>query len=156
MSGSITRHKTRGVNPRMGACPRCGKDNGEILLIGSRERKVTCRSCGTVNYGVSGRAKCGKCGQYMADGKIETIEEHERIPSHLCDDCAKEIEEHKKIVADGGVFWRCSHCRSEGVIRKSDFAMAVRRANKLDTEPYQPCGVEFNEKDCPACNKEKK
>ena len=47
---SLRLHRTEGVNPRMTACGRCGKDVG-VALIGALDKKFICGSCNTVSYG---------------------------------------------------------------------------------------------------------
>jgi hypothetical protein len=144
-------HKEKGVNPKLTYCPRCGGESNELLLLGAHDKKFTC-SCGEVYIGYPRGGKCVKgCGGHVAFDK--EIDEYERLPAtDVCDECKKEIAKHKKIVTEGGVYWKCSVCSSEGVIKKSKFADAVRRAHKID--PPGECGVDFGgSQNCPVCSK---
>lgn len=155
MSGSITLHPERGVNPRMTYCPRCGKDANELVLLGARERKVTCPGCGCVNFGAGTGGDCGNCGRPLWNGEVGTIGEHERLPAtEPCNECRKELDLHAAVVAEGGVYWKCRDCKKSGVIYgSSGLAQAVRKT--MGIEPPAPCGVEFSKAEgCPACGKE--
>jgi hypothetical protein len=159
MSGFITLHKEKGVNPHLGMCPRCGGDNGEILLLGAHDRKVKCRGCGTVNYGASTTQRCGRCNASLRDCDPETIEESERVPSGLCGKCKDLDKQTAEVVAAGGVFFRCKRCGSAGAVR-ADHPMSAQVRCKHGPEyaepgadgAYKPCGVEFAS--CPVCEKE--
>lgn len=163
---SITLHPEKGVNPRLTICPRCGGDGPELMLIGNQDGVYKCKYCGKSGIGnPSGypKEKCPSSGSL--NGRHEwkfqrRLDDMERIPGSLCDNCIQEIKEHEKLVADGGVYWRCLKCGKSGVIlAHSEFAKAVRNAHKLaepDTEgKYKPCGAEFDESaPCPACTRE--
>ena len=144
----ITLDKEKGMNPRLGMCPQCGKDNGEILLLGNRGYKDVCPHCRMVHYGGAKNKVCQRCGT-----RTERVQltDGEKIPGALCPKCREQRDELKKIVEAGGIFWRCRDCGQNGVIRKSDYADAVRE--KLKIPAPKPCGVEFSKSDCPACNK---
>lgn len=149
---NIKLDKDKGVNPRLGMCPQCGKDNGEILLLGDRGFKDTCHHCGMVHYGGASDGKCRKCGSRINKATDrKRLEDSEKIPGSLCVTCREQRDELKKIVEAGGVFWRCMDCGSSGVIKKSEYADAVRK--QLGIEAPKPCGVEFGKDDCPACGK---
>jgi hypothetical protein len=85
--------------------------------------------------------------------KVGEIGENDRLPaSEPCDACKAEIAEHKRLVAEGGVYWRCLKCGSEGVIKDSEFAQNIR---KMSNHPApEPVGIEFNgPPQCPTCVK---
>lgn len=164
MSGSITLHKERGVNPRLTYCPRCRNDANELLLLGDREYKDICQDCGMVHFGGAaiGRngRRCQKCDSLRL--KREEIAEHEKLPaSDICDACKEEIKTLQGEVAVGGIYWRCVDCRAEGVLKAStDMAKAVREeqgpeyAVKPD-EAAKACGVEWGKENCPVCGPNK-
>lgn len=151
--------REKGLNPHMACCPRCGKENGELVLIGARKSIYKCNNCGVNIYGHRKVEPCPNCKEgggrqpYVSSGftHVGTIGEHDRIPTSLCDECEKELASFKEIVSAGGVYWKCSDCKMTGVIKKSPFADAVRATHKLDAPA--PCGIEFSKKDCPACNR---
>jgi hypothetical protein len=137
---SIQLHPTKGINPHVTFCVQCGVDVG-IALIGNRDKKRTCDNCDTVNYGAKASDSCGKCGLSLRTAKAEEIREGERLPGGLCNDCQAEQKEHREIVEQGGVYWKCRECTLRGVIKPSPFAEMVRE--QLGTPTPQLCGVEF-------------
>jgi hypothetical protein len=122
------------------------------MLVGTAEGIYECDNieCGATVIGTSKCPKCPKCKSHCTF--VRKLEENERLPANdICDDCKTEIEEHVKVVSEGGIYWRCEkderHC---GVIKPSDFAKEVRKLNKVNDTA--PCGVEFPESECPICN----
>jgi len=157
--------KEKGVNPRLTSCRRCGEAVG-VALMGNKGYKEICQACGMVYYGgrdVGVRSCVAKrlnehdkevaCGGTLFNR--EPLEDMESIPCELCDTCAKEIEEHRKVVEEGGIYWQCSDCRASGVIKSnSPICAAVRKQTGI--EPPGPVGVEFQKEpvgglSCPAC-----
>lgn len=149
-NGSIQLHPKKGLNPRMGVCPWCGKDNGEVMLVGIQDGVYEC--CGTTFYGKPEGGRCPKCHSVL--NRVRTLRESEKIPGGLCDECKARDEATKKAVEEGGIFWKCSKCGSWGAIKKSaPLAGAVRKEMKIAAPA--PCGVEFTEMECPVCSGEK-
>lgn len=150
MSGSIRLHSKLGVNPKLTYCPRCKGESNELVLVGADDGKYKCRSCGLHIYGY-GKGKCPKCDAGHTLERIGTVEEHERLPAtRPCDGCRAELDEHGKVVAEGGVYFKCKDCNATGAIRASaPLAGAVRE--KAGVAAPAPCGVEFSKADCPAC-----
>lgn len=141
-------HPKKGLNPHLGLCPRCGKESGEILLLGIRDRKITCPDCGTVNYGSRISEKCGRCGSPLANGTAEAIEETEKIPAGLCKECQEKQKAVDEMVAKGGVYFRCKKCGSQGaLVSGHPFSALVRE--KLKIKAPGKCGAELDE--CPQC-----
>ena len=163
-----------GINPRLTYCIRCvekGKklnaikkedrpnDGPDLVLMGNKNYVDTCKSCGMQHYGgapgVKPRQpyhpsrKCIKCGNGEFDRR--QLLEHERVPSGVpCEECQKELDEVKKIVEEGGVYWRCESCLQEGVIRGThQFAKDIRVQMKI--EAPHPLGVTFTKETCPHC-----
>lgn len=152
MSG-LRLHSTLGVNPRLTVCRRCGGDGDELMLLGSQNTKCECAHCGVVFYGnPDGKARdiCPKCGRAANWINRQELTPNERIPApDYCDKCKAELAEHKQIVAEGGIYWRCKDCGRAGVIRKNEFCDRVRERVKIAAP--EPIGVEFSKADCPAC-----
>lgn len=158
MSKGITLHPTKGVNPRLTICPRCGKDGPELVLMGTRDYFVTCPSCGMRGYGGFNQETCPNCKAHVS-GHRTPIEDHEKIPGSLCDDCKNEIKHHRELVEAGGVYWKCNDCHREGVIKRtSKFAQHVRATTEGGKykDPvngkYPAIGVAFDKTNCPACS----
>jgi hypothetical protein len=151
MSGSIALHPKLGLNPHMTVCPRCGKDGPEILLLGIVNSIYFCRGCDIKFVG----HKCPKCGTTCGLEKVRALEESERLRGSVCDSCREKQASAAAAVEDGGVYWRCADCKSEGAIRKNDFTERVRLVHGKGTRYEGPCGVEFTRKDCPACGPDK-
>ena len=38
-------HNTKGVNPKLTYCPRCGDDAEELMLLGALDGKYECNTC---------------------------------------------------------------------------------------------------------------
>ena len=147
---SIRLHPEKGVNPRLSYCPRCGGDSNELFLIGANEWIYECSAC---SQKIIGYPRLGMCPECKNRGvtRYRKLDEHEKLPGSLCSACVKEVAEHKAIVAEGGVYWRCLKCEKSGVIRgESELAIAVRKAHGI--EAPDPCGIEFSlEEPCPVC-----
>jgi len=96
-------------------------------------------------------AKCPRCGSSDSFQNVGQLRECEKLPSSsVCGRCKKELYDFEQEVGAGGVYWRCTDCRREGVIKKSPFADEVRK--KLE-RPTEPCGVEFSrDTGCPSCS----
>lgn len=155
MSGSIRLSKKHGINPTLTFCPRCHGESDVLVLVG-RAIKYKCRTCGQMHIGMPPKRKCIQCGTCHGAAGFENLGEFDgttdRLPAgEPCDKCKKEMDEHKRIVEAGGIYWKCSKCESEGVILgASELAGDVRRHMKID--PPAPCGVDFEGKDlCPVC-----
>jgi hypothetical protein len=145
---SIRLHPKLGLNPVLTYCCRCGGESQELILAGDA-RVYQCQTCKQKMIGDRAES-CPKCHVKMAYLEKFTPEFGTKLPSREpCDNCKNEIEEHRRIVADGGIYWKCSACTASGVIKMDGFTMAVRAQLKIDAP--KPCGVEFSQKDCPAC-----
>lgn len=146
---SIRLHKDKGVNPYLTYCPRCGGDGPDLLLIGAHDRVYKCQGCGMTHFG--GRPKGGLCQECGGSVAFERkLEDREKLPGNLCAACEKEIEEHKKVVEAGGIYFKCADCKIEGVIKQNEFTERVRK--QIGIEVPKPCGVEFTKADCPKCS----
>ena len=152
MKGSIILHKTLGINPRLTVCPRCGGEVNEIALLGNQNTLYQYLRSGCqlhMRYHLGHR--CPSCRGYSE--RVRELDAHEKVlASDICDKCKKELQEHKAIVEEGGVYWKCSNCHSEGVIKgNSELARAVREHSGIKAP--DPVGIEFTEKECPVCSK---
>lgn len=139
MTGSITLHPTLGVNPHLTYCRRCGGDCEDLILLGARDGIYRCDDCGLNLIGG------GPCPDHPGRHTtfVRKVEEHEKLPAGPCRACRDEIELHEKIVAEGGVYFRCSECSSEGVIKPdSELARAVREHARV--APPKPIGITFD------------
>lgn len=157
MEEGLLLHPEKGVNPRLTTCARCGGEGRGLILLGKFDYKDVCNSCKTIHYGGANRdprtnrRACNNCGSEVFTR--QSIDEHEKIPHGLCHFCEKEVALHKKLVEEGGVYWRCRDCKASGVIKDSPFTKLVRE--NLNIEAPQPCGIEFsksgNDVNCPVC-----
>lgn len=113
---------------------------------------MTCPSCNTVNYGSSTREDCGRCGLSLARGEVREIDEWEKIPAGLCKECEEKQKACDKMVKEGGIYFRCKKCGSEGSITaEHELSKAVRK--KMNIPIPGKVGVELE--DCPSCQEEK-
>ena len=144
---SIRLSEKYGANPAMLACPNCGKDNGEIALLG-KVQEYECESCHGKIIGKRPKKECPHCqarSGFINHGEFEAAF-GTRLPGNLCDDCKKKIEEVKAEIEKGGVPWRCKDCGSEGCI-KHDAEIAI----DFRKEHGDNIGMEFSKVDCPVC-----
>lgn len=151
MSNHIRLHPKLGMNPRLTCCPRCGWESSELLLLGATNKVYRCQECNTPNIGKpNARDGCGKCGHWNVPFERE-LDASEKLPGSICDDCEKEMKEHKDEVAAGGVYFKCSDCSTTGVIKAGHpFAEHIRATMKI--EAPEPCGAEFSKATgCPTC-----
>jgi len=99
--------------------------------------------------------QCGKSVGVVMDRRMrETFEDGVPVVDDKpCDECRKELESFAKIVAEGGIYFKCEKCNRDGVIRLTDssreFVEDVRHSIFGDDPEWKtkPCGVEFT-----ACN----
>lgn len=153
MSKGIELHPTLGVNPRLTVCPRCGGDGPELMLLGRRNHKFSCKQCGTTSYSARKCLRCAADGRYPYDGIAVELEASERVPGSLCASCEQEAAGHKAIVEAGGIYWQCESCKQSGVIRPSPFTEMVRAAAGIAAP--NPVGARFTKADCPVCGPHK-
>lgn len=146
---SIPLSREHGLRPVIATCPRCGGKSNEIALVGNG-RVWTCDSCKKNVIAYRRPPKC-ECGNWHFTS--QPYDESMPIIGDLCTECEQEVAEHKRIVAEGGVYWECDSCPAEGVIKAdAPFAQAVRKAHGI--EPPGECGVMFEagaEPACPVC-----
>lgn len=151
--GSIQLHPEKGANPHLMTCPRCGKDNGSIALLGVANGVYTCKSCGLKHVGFAGSPKdgCQKCGS--RDFKRTELYDYDKVPGGLCAECEARQKACDDEVKAGGVYFRCKKCGSQGAIKAGvELAKKVREHMKI--EAPDPVGVELDE--CSECPKEEK
>jgi ssDNA-binding Zn-finger/Zn-ribbon topoisomerase 1 len=142
----ITLHPTLGINPHMTVCRRCGGPAEELMLIGNRTSIYRCgnRDCGITIYGHRMSEPCPKCHDRGPHEKIGEVGEHDKLPAtEPCDKCKAELAEHKQIVADGGIYFKCAQCGKSGVIKNTAPLCAMVR-EKMGVPAPKPCGVEFD------------
>jgi len=143
----VTLHPTKGVNPHLTICSRCGADSG-VILLGVKDYTSTCDSCGMIHIGGTNNGKCQKCRSTSLTRK--PIQEHEKIPGIICHACEEKQKECDAEVKAGGIYWKCKDCHSTGALKaSSELVMHVR--NHFGIKAPAPCGVEFSKDDCPVC-----
>lgn len=145
MSGIILSKKF-GVNPTLTYCPRCGGESQEILLVGNAQ-EYQCTSCKKSIIGKKPK-ECPFCGSVLII-KIGPFDgTRTKLPAtDVCDKCKENLAELKSEIEKGGVPWRCSDCKAEGVI-KHDTDIAIE-FKKLHPEM---AALTLSKKTCPACN----
>lgn len=147
--------KKHGVNPAIAVCEQCGKDTGELLLLG-RCNEYECQDCGAKTYGRLGlKMKCPKCDSLrMIKTRTDVAAPMHLRSQGICEECRKMNEEHAALVRQGGVYWRCQACGSSGVIRPgAGLALAVRHTSGIVAP--KPVGVDFTAEQCPVCRAQK-
>ena len=150
----ITLHPEKGVAAHMSVCRNCGKGVG-LIMMGIRNYVEVCNNCNMHVYGgldARYKGKCPGCGNAWnrdTHSKRRELDYFETVPAELCDDCMRNQRLCEEEVAKGGVFWKCSHCKSKGALKAgSDLAKQVREKLNIKTGP---CGIEFDKEACPVC-----
>lgn len=139
-------HKEKGLNPHMTYCPRCYNDGPELVLLGAHDKVYKCTNpdCGLAHIGKPKGGVCQKCKTGVVYER--KIEDHERLPGSLCKSC----EDQVKMVEAGGIFFKCKDCNTIGAIQaEHPYSKEVRA--KLNVQPPDPCGIEFDKDSCPVC-----
>jgi rubrerythrin len=144
-------HPEKGVNPRMNVCEGCGKDIG-VALIGAKENKFACKTCGTIHLSKGRPRKCRVCGPSKFEAK-GPLGEHEKIPMGLCEACDKNEREIQETIEKGGIHWRCEDCGSAGAI-KEHHPLSAKVRMQTGIKAPDPVGISFNKEDCPLCRGE--
>lgn len=144
----IPLHPTKGVNPRLTFCPRCGGDGRELILIGANDKVITCPHCGMNAIGFKTAQLCPSCKKRLTGGKVRTLEDHEKLPGGLCLKCEEEVKKVEELIKDGAVHVKCKKCGMQGVLRK-DHPLAIQARNHFNLHNGEPCGVEVDS--CPQC-----
>ncbi len=162
MSGSkdpgIPVSEKHGINPSLVVCIRCGQDTGEIVLPGKVNR-YSCSDCGKENlYLQNATHGCPDCKK--GNATLTRMNSDVEVPKKVsmgtfCEKCEKEVAEHRKVVEDGGIYWECKDCKSNGVIKgDAELAKIVRKNAKI--YPPKPCGIQFTKEEmCPVCGPNK-
>lgn len=145
-------HPTKGINPHTATCVRCGKPSNAIALLGNNNTVYKCRSCGIKSIGNTPPKTCPKCGSHGSFYADHELTERESVPMGLCTDCEKADADVEKAVREGGIYWRCTSCGSNGAFKAgSGIAEEVREARGIKAP--NPIGIEFDETHkCPVCS----
>lgn len=88
--GSISISKEHGVAPALGACCFCGRDNGEIVLLGAAADKLP----GYSKYGMN-RVHSGPCQSCL------DLIEKQGYTGFICDDGRTAV-----LTPEGGKHWK--------------------------------------------------
>lgn len=155
MTKGIRLHPEKGLNPHLAICPNCGKDNGEIVLLGNQSTKWQCQQCNGVVIAASKSPErrkqgCPRCHAHNFT-KLGDITGNEKIPGSLCKSCQDAQNSVDEAVAAGGVYWKCKDCHSEGAL-KAESVLAQKVREQLNILPPKPCGIEFDKTTCPICS----
>lgn len=148
----IKMHPEYGMNPHPSICPLCGQRDGTIVMLGAVNNRFRCDRCKTVHVGdkrpISGCPRCRATSKHVKFfGKLRP---EDAVVGNICTECQKKIDLADKIVAEGGIYWRCSDCRSRGAI-KANHPLAKKARQDQGIPAPEPCGVEFNLNNCPVC-----
>jgi len=113
MSRGIPLHKERGLDPHLTFCRRCGGDANELTVGELRKAEYAPGQWTYANRGQTTEQGKVMEKQGVIDNRYnlswEEVPEHERVPAmEFCDSCKKEVKEHKALVADGGVYVKCT------------------------------------------------
>lgn len=111
------------------------------LCFNPSGKAYVCRSCRHWHLGFASKPDlCHACGEK------ELYEKD--MDRALCPECTRKLEEADKIVKAGGVYWSCSGCHSEGVL-KPDHPLAKKMRATYRVQPPDP--IVLNLEHCPFC-----
>ena len=147
---SIQLDKDGDIGAHMSCCSRCGEPNGEIVLLGNKNYTAYCSGCSKDIVGVTKRArKCPNCNSHsLKDHKV--IPKYETLPRGICKECTSEIDKYVQIVTDGGIYWKCTDCGNNGVIKAhAEVSKMVRK--EMNIAAPGACGIELDKNECPTC-----
>ena len=145
----IQLHPTKGLNPHLIACTRCGKDTGEIALLGVNNGVYTCKACEMEHWGFAGRPRhCQRC--HSTDFSRKEMYDYDKMPG-ICKECLDKQKATDTEVEAGGVYFKCMKCGSKGAI-KAGVELAAKVREKTGITAPKPVGVELES--CPQCEKE--
>jgi anaerobic ribonucleoside-triphosphate reductase len=109
-------------------------------------RAYVCRKCRHWHLGFPGKPEsCSSCG-----GK-ELYEQD--LKRAMCPECTKKLEQADEVVKAGGVYWSCSGCCSEGIL-KPDHPLARKLRATYHVPPPDPIVLNLNT--CPYCEESSK
>lgn len=146
---SIPLHPEKGVNPHLTICPGCGEDGEEILLLGTSDYIHRCTACNTNQLATKRAKKCPQCGEHALQF-VRQLETQEKLPGSLCKKCSDARDVVDAAVKEGGVYWKCKDCNSNGALKaEAQLAKDVRK--QMGIKAPKPCGVEFTKENCPVC-----
>ena len=145
--GDIVLHPKLGINPRMTICIRCGGEGRELILLGNKNKVITCPNCDANVIGSSTKGKCPKCQRRLAGGKSRELEDSERIPAGYCEKCENELKSFDDEVKRGGVHIKCK-CGMTGIV-KAGHPLAKHARDHFGFHNGEPCGIETEV--CPQC-----
>lgn len=157
--GTIPISEEGGLEPHIMTCPRCG-GLGNALTIGVLLRApVLGAEAGTYAYYNRGKRKETEDAVEKAGfglGKAEHVPvDQVQVPildSEPCAKCKEEIAEHRKLVSEGGIHWKCD-CGAQGILK----ADAVNRmfnsmmVNRLNAHRDKDGQVGMEAVKCPKC-----
>jgi hypothetical protein len=147
--GDILLHKEKGLNPRLTYCVRCGGKGRDLILVGARDKVITCPSCGINAIGFTHSQRCPSCKEKLTGGKSRILEDNERLPGGLCQVCEDEVKAMEAEIKSGGVYVKCK-CGMQGII-KADHPLAKNVRDHFNLHNGEPCGTEIET--CPKCEK---
>lgn len=138
---TIRLHSTKGVNPHLTECVRCGREIG-IILLGVHDHKYTCDKCKCVHYG-GYSSTCAHCKTKSTFTKKE-IGDSEKIPGGLCDSCEAKQKACDEEVEAGGVYIRCEDCGMQG-------ALGAEHPLSAEVRAKGAMGLTLTKDECPEC-----
>ena len=151
-------HEANESNLRAIVCPLCARPYGMALLdLEGGPKKATCPTCKTVFSGFTNErdivtSECLVCGASLFAAEVEDLGDEEKV-NIPCLRCLTTLLKYEEVIAEGGVFWRCSACGSFGAFPKDDPRAKAARL-RVGIKFPEPCVIHFQAKDkaCPRCS----
>ena len=109
----IPLHSTRGLDPHLTFCPRCGGEGTGLTRGALVKYKLPDGRILIAQAGQGGKA-AEDAGVQLNNCKKLEIKEGERVPDNEpCAACKKELDAHAGWVARGGIYFKCKECNCQ-------------------------------------------
>ena len=135
--------KEGGLEAHLCVCERCMKNDSGALTLGVLFK--TKGSDGHTYYADRDKRSKTRREAQNAGVTLENwihVDEHERVPMGLCDECKTEMDYHAAIVRKGGVYFKCTECHQDGVIQPNEFTYGMKKQHGI--KEHEPIGIEFS------------
>lgn len=146
---NIPLDEEKGLNPIITICPICYEQTEEIALAGNSDI-YECNNCHEKIISYPGKkieCKCGNIKTILSPDNFKLLrkfdtEKDEVYSQQPCDKCKKILEEQEEQIKNGGIYFRCKNCGSNGVIKAGETTSNIRK--QLNRKEFEIFGIEYN------------
>ena len=149
MEDGIALSKEHGINAALAKCAMCGKETGEIALLGKTYEWI-CKACGSGMISLKRPHECSQCGASDFKNAGEFDGWRGVSLGSVCDECKEILKKCEEEVEKGGVYFKCHDCESFGVFdHNSPIAIDFLK------EHGPGAGIELTKDVCPHCREQR-